>query len=246
MSDAAEDIKNDIETIKKLVDNESLLDVLIQIENFIDTLDVYVYKNWIKGQLSEGPFVDRHWVSVTFKWKYKEMPDPKGGLRLEKHGAKIYYKKTTEKIYVQDEKKNKDSVGIGSGKKMDLKDLSASSSFENQVAPTGNQPNVYGPSSDIEEISYCPNADTASKVNTPYTEKTVYIWLVTIKLPKRFIQIVDEVDIEYDDDNDDIDQDAVNAAKDEGLDDVQQDQDAEDENPDDMHDDVDAEEENPL
>lgn len=236
----AEAIKKDIETIKKLVDNESLLDVMIQIENFIDTLDVYVYKNWLKGVLKEGPFVDRHWVSITFQWKYKDMPDPKGGLRLEKHGAKVFYKKSSEKIYVQDEK-NK-----GPGK--DVGDPDNVQSFANQVAPHGALPNVYGPSSEIEEITYIPNADTASKVNSPYVEKTQKIWLVTIKLPKRFIQIVDEVDIEYDEE-DDIDQDAINSAKDEGLDDVQQDQNAEqenEENPDEMHDEVDQEGENPL
>lgn len=87
-------------TIKRLSDSTNLIDVLIQVENFLDSLDLYVFKNWIEGEIYKGPNVQRYWVDLTLRYKYEEMPDPKGGMRLLKHGAKVTYEKCTEETTV--------------------------------------------------------------------------------------------------------------------------------------------------
>lgn len=83
---------------KRLRDSDSLTDVLIQMEDFMDGLDIYVFKNWIEGEVVEGPEISRYWTRMTLKYAYDQMPDPSGGLRLLRHGAKISYKKAKEEV----------------------------------------------------------------------------------------------------------------------------------------------------
>lgn len=78
--------------IDRLTDSNSLLNVMIKMEDFLDSLDLYVYKNWIDGEIVSGPHVTRYWTSMTLMYDYKDMPDPAGALRLMKHGALVKYK----------------------------------------------------------------------------------------------------------------------------------------------------------
>jgi len=84
----------DVDTIYTTLDDafgsENILDTLIEFERVFDQLDVYVYKNWQRGEIIEGPQVDRYWISVTLMYPYKLMPDPEGALRLIDHGCKVY------------------------------------------------------------------------------------------------------------------------------------------------------------
>jgi hypothetical protein len=89
------------EVIKRLTDNVDLVDVMISIEDYLDTNDMYVYKNWIDGELVSGPFVKKYWVKCTFKWDHQDMPDPEAGLRLLKHGTKIRYRRGYEEVPVK-------------------------------------------------------------------------------------------------------------------------------------------------
>ena len=77
--------------INRLDDSESLVDVLIQLENFLDNLDVYVFKNWFEGEVVDGPIIKKYWVGMVLLYDYNNMPDPEGALVLEKHGAKVSY-----------------------------------------------------------------------------------------------------------------------------------------------------------
>lgn len=92
--------------IEKLEDSPHLLDLLIQMEDVLDSLDVYVFKNWIDGEIVEGPKVRRYWLDVTLKYDLKKMPDPRAGLRLLKHGVRIDFSKAHEdakgKIHEED------------------------------------------------------------------------------------------------------------------------------------------------
>lgn len=83
------------DSIKKVSETNDLLDMLIEFEKVIDSLDVYAYKNWIKGELLEGPHLDRHYVNVTLMYPHKEMPDPSGAKRLINRGCLVDYKKDT-------------------------------------------------------------------------------------------------------------------------------------------------------
>lgn len=101
-------IKYDIDAAEKVIarlsDNTDLVDVMISIEDYLDTNDMYGFKNWIEGEIVGGPFVKKYWVKVTLKWPYKKMPDPSAGLRLLKHGTKIQYMIGTEEIPIKVEK----------------------------------------------------------------------------------------------------------------------------------------------
>ena len=84
----------DIDTIYTTLDDvygsENVLDILIEFERVFDTLDIYVYKNWLKGEIVEGPKIDRYWITVTLMYPYKMMPDPEGAMRLIDHGCKVW------------------------------------------------------------------------------------------------------------------------------------------------------------
>jgi len=77
--------------LKRLSDSESLTDVLVQMEDFLDNLDLYAFRNWFDGEIIEGPYIEKYWVSMALQYEYKDMPDPRGGLRLLKHGVLVKY-----------------------------------------------------------------------------------------------------------------------------------------------------------
>lgn len=87
----------DLDTIKKTLigisKGESLLDVLMEFERTLDNLEIFAYKNWILGELVKGPEISRYWVSTTWMYPYKMMPDPSAGLRLTSIGANIEFSK---------------------------------------------------------------------------------------------------------------------------------------------------------
>ena len=87
--------------IKKLSKSENLLDIMLQVEDYLDSLDLYVFSNWIDGGLVDGPYVDRYWVRFTLKYPYKDMPDPQGGLRLLKYGSKVSFERAEEEVPVE-------------------------------------------------------------------------------------------------------------------------------------------------
>lgn len=87
----------DLESIKNTLVNVSkghdILDTLIEFERTLDNAEVFAYKNWIVGELVEGPKIERYWYTTTWMYPYEMMPDPDAGLRLTKIGAKVSFKK---------------------------------------------------------------------------------------------------------------------------------------------------------
>jgi hypothetical protein len=88
------DIIDVIKNIETLYSTNSSLSVLKDFERVIDELDLYVYENWIDGELADGPHVSRHWISASFMWPKESMPDPMGAKRLLDYGCKVKYEKT--------------------------------------------------------------------------------------------------------------------------------------------------------
>lgn len=88
------DILDVIKNIQDLYENNSSLGVLKDFERVLDEMDMYVYKNWIDGELAYGPKVDRHWITCGFMWPQDKMPDPQGGNRLLDLGCKITYQRS--------------------------------------------------------------------------------------------------------------------------------------------------------
>lgn len=86
-------IKDVIENVKKIYMTDSALDSLMDFERVIDELDIYSFRNWKIGELVEGPVYEKYFVTCTFMYPYRKMPDPRGGERLLNYGCEISYSK---------------------------------------------------------------------------------------------------------------------------------------------------------
>lgn len=82
---------NILDNLKANTGRDSALETLMDIERVMDTANIYTYKNWIEGEIVEGPKIDRYWVTITLMYPNKLMPDPEGALRLIKNGCKVYF-----------------------------------------------------------------------------------------------------------------------------------------------------------
>jgi hypothetical protein len=89
MSQALKDV---IENTKEISVSDSALDTLLDFERVISELDTYVFANWKMGELVAGPVHEKYFVTCTFMWPYKKMPDPRGGERLLDYGCEISYR----------------------------------------------------------------------------------------------------------------------------------------------------------
>ena len=91
----AADIKKILDNTKEIYMTDSSLETLLDYERVLDDLDLYAFDNWKRGELVEGPIYEKYFVTCTFMYDYKNMPDPAGGERLLNYGCEITYKKDT-------------------------------------------------------------------------------------------------------------------------------------------------------
>ena len=89
------DIKDIIQNIEQVYGSNNSLNLLKDFERVIDELDVYVYDNWIDGELVSGPHDSRYFVECTFMWPKDKMPEPRGGLVLVDYGCKVEFAEST-------------------------------------------------------------------------------------------------------------------------------------------------------
>jgi len=82
--------------IKNIEETPHLLELLLEVEDVLDSLDVYVFRNWFDGEVVSGPSVKRYWVSIKLKFEEHKMPDPRAAKRLLKHGVMVEYQKEQE------------------------------------------------------------------------------------------------------------------------------------------------------
>lgn len=87
----------DLDSIKQTLvgisKGDTILDTLLEFERTLDNAEIFAYKNWILGELVEGPHIDRYWYKTVWMYTYAMMPDPDAGLRLTKLGAKVNFRK---------------------------------------------------------------------------------------------------------------------------------------------------------
>lgn len=95
------DIKDAITTVKKIYMSDNSLNMLLDFERVLDNVDIYTFSNWEKGELVEGPVINKYFVRCMFMWPYRKMPDPKGAKRLLPYGAKVKYRKTSIQMPVE-------------------------------------------------------------------------------------------------------------------------------------------------
>lgn len=142
-----------LEVIKRADDNPDLIDIMIGIEDYLDRNDIYAFKNWMLGELVDGPHIRPYWITVSFKWPYEKMPDPSAGLRLIPQGTHVRYRRDTENV---------------------------PQPIEN---PSDYEPGTHKPKIKPEKV-----------------------WVVELRIPRRFIESLDtEVMDLYDDKIDDMD-----------------------------------------
>jgi hypothetical protein len=84
-------LKNLLQNIKDIYLSDSNLETLLDYERVLDEMDLYTFKNWRKGELIEGPIYEKYFVTCKWKYNYREMPDPAGGVRLLNYGCEIFY-----------------------------------------------------------------------------------------------------------------------------------------------------------
>ena len=89
----------DLDSIKATLVNiskgDNILDMLLEFERTLDNAEMFAYKNWILGELVDGPHIGRYWFKTVWMFPMAMMPDPNAGLRLTKLGAKVSFKKGT-------------------------------------------------------------------------------------------------------------------------------------------------------
>ena len=95
------DIVDIIKNTKTLYMSESSLETMMDIERVLDSLDIYAFQNWKKGELVEGPITKKHWVESTFMWPKKSMPDPDGAKRLLGYNGVVTYEQAKLKTPVK-------------------------------------------------------------------------------------------------------------------------------------------------
>jgi len=87
-------VRDIIDNTKNIYMTDSALESLMDFERVLDELDTYVFKNWIKGELVEGPIFEKYFITCTFMWPHKLMPDPRGAERLLDYNCKVRFRKT--------------------------------------------------------------------------------------------------------------------------------------------------------
>lgn len=86
-------VKDIIDNTKNIYMSDSSLESLMDFERVLDELDTYVFENWDRGELVEGPVYEKYFVTCTFMWPYKLMPDPRAGERLLDYKCEVSYRK---------------------------------------------------------------------------------------------------------------------------------------------------------
>ena len=88
-------IKDILTNIKDIYMTDSSLESLLDYERVLDELDLYSFQNWKKGELINGPIYEKYFVTCSWMYPFRQMPDPSGAERLLTYGCEISYKKDT-------------------------------------------------------------------------------------------------------------------------------------------------------
>ena len=170
----AKPITDVINNTKEIFMTDSSLTTLLDFERVLDELDTYVFANWKEGELVEGPVYEKYFVTCTFMWPHKLMPDPRGGERLLSYDCEVYYAKDQLEYPI------------------DVKD-----------------PSDFEPGTKMPKMAKKP------------------VWLVTIVMPKKLMQEINQGSLELEGEN--LDLEDIEQAYEEG-DDQNAQYDAEEEN----------------
>ena len=89
-----------VDTIKNIYMSDGSMNTLLDFERVLDEADVYAFRNWINGELVQGPDIGRYACTCTFMWPYAMMPDPRATLRLSAIGCSVKIMKSKIEVPV--------------------------------------------------------------------------------------------------------------------------------------------------
>jgi hypothetical protein len=89
------------DNIRDIYTSDGSISILLDFERVLDELDLYAFRNWILGELVQGPEIGRYRVSCTFMWPENLMPDPRGARRLLPFDCKVYYRRVMMKVPIR-------------------------------------------------------------------------------------------------------------------------------------------------
>jgi hypothetical protein len=85
-------IRDLLHNTQEIFMTDSAVSSLLDFERVLDELDLYTFKHWKQGELVDGPNYEKYFVSCTFMWPYKRMPDPRGAVRLSEYECDVNFK----------------------------------------------------------------------------------------------------------------------------------------------------------
>jgi hypothetical protein len=88
----AQNIKSILQNTQDLQMSNSAINALVDFERVLDELGLYAYAHWKLGELVAGPEIEKYYVTCSFMWPKKLMPDPSGAERLLNYDCKITYR----------------------------------------------------------------------------------------------------------------------------------------------------------
>jgi hypothetical protein len=100
------------QAVQTLYDQDGLLDILLGVEEYFDNMDLYAYKNWIYGEVVEGPIVSKYWVEITLKFDHETFPDPVATKIFEKQGTIISVRPDWEVYPISHPRGNQDMQSV--------------------------------------------------------------------------------------------------------------------------------------
>lgn len=155
--------------LKELTNTKTYLTILMSFENFLEENDIYVYKNWDKGEIASGPYVEKYWVTVILKYDAKNAPDPYAIKKFRKKGCKIKYIPSKQKV--------RDKNFYNNDGELINNDLSPLSIINRDIPP---HPGI------IDDNHNNTNNDDG------FIEKN--IWLIKITIPRSYLEIESEIE----------------------------------------------------
>lgn len=90
-----------VDNIKGIYTSDGSMSTLLDFERVLAEADLYAFKNWISGELVDGPILGRYSTRCVFMWPHKLMPDPRGALRLINVGCTVTFGKGKIKVPVE-------------------------------------------------------------------------------------------------------------------------------------------------
>lgn len=84
-------LKNILDNVKNIYLTDSSLKTLMDYERVLDELDLYGFKHWKQGELILGPVYEKYFVTCSWMFPYRKMPDPGGAKRLLHYGCEVTY-----------------------------------------------------------------------------------------------------------------------------------------------------------